>query len=173
MGRIALLITCLLFYFASSYGQIDTSNQILSKGIYLENLNTLIPWEINFGEIEKYGKPTLLKDPKHSKRMLIRWDSVTIFNNILLNLQTSKPNKLFTTGKTGYFKSFLALIDSSTSQKLISFLKSYTHKEGDRAKTKKHESIQWVIKPCFVSVRHDKKIGYYLFIANNGLGLSK
>ena len=51
----------------SSNKRIDyQENQTLfSKGIYLENLQIIIPWETNFYEINKYGNPKIIAISKN------------------------------------------------------------------------------------------------------------
>ena len=121
--RIKILLICLFPGFYTCIGQVQGStgkDQLFLKGIYLENLNMTIPWEINFSDIKQYGNPKLTKDPNFRNCTLIKWDYVKMLNGITLNLQTSKASRLLQKNGIVKIRIIRSSIDSLTSDNLIS-----------------------------------------------------
>ena len=145
-------------------GENTYAGQLFLKGIYLENLDILIPWQINFSEIEKYGHPKFSKDPNHNNQTLIKWDSVRIFNGFILNLETSRPSKFLKRNQLSRITGMRSWIDSSTADKLISFFKQTTGYNPVFSKKRKGTFWRWAINGCFVHIYYLKKYGYWLAI---------
>jgi hypothetical protein len=151
----------------SCYGQgvnFINDSTLFSKGIYLENLKILVPWEINFNEIKKYGNPIITEDPKHYRTVQIKWDSVKILTGFKINLYILEPKKFLHKNVLKRVIVFKGLIDSITARELTSFFKQYTKRIGIFAKKKKVTFTRWIINNCSVIVGEDRSYGYFLAI---------
>jgi hypothetical protein len=167
MRKIILIFTLFILKTTKSCGQaINPINEsaLFLEGIYLENLNTILPWEINFKQIEKYGNPSITKDSNHSNQILIKWDSVKILNNVMVNLYINQPKKFLNQNAYKRIKVFNAYIDSISEQKLISFFTKYTNDNGYQIKKRKVVKRQWIFNNCRVFVGIGKFYGYFLSI---------
>ena len=135
-------------------------NELFLKGIYLEDKDVQIPWDINYTEIDKYAKPKLSKSTNHKNWTLIKWDSVTILNGIILSLQLERPNKIIKTNSVQRTPTIISFIDSATSEKLFFFFKNHTKKNGYAVKSKETSYTRWIINGRRVFVGLSKKYGY-------------
>lgn len=138
-----------------------------SKGIYLENLRILIPWKINYSEPNNYGNPTISKKPKRWFSIQVKWDSVRIINNFLVNLYIEAPKGFLSKKKEMRVLGFKALLDSSTASNIISYIKTYTGKKGGRGVKRKNSYTRWDIDDCRITIGYDRYWGNYLLITNN------
>jgi hypothetical protein len=166
MRRIILVFTFFILITKKSCGQaIEFKDSTLFlEGIYLENLNTILPWEINFKQIEKYGNPSINKDLYHSNQILIKWDSVKILNNVTVNLYINQPKKFLNQNTYKRIKVFNAYIDSIGEQKLISFFLKYTNNHGYQIRKRKLVKRQWIFNNCRIFVGFGKFYGYFLSV---------
>jgi len=157
--KIVVVIIILLKSFSFCFGQASESKlekDYLLNGLYLENKEVLIPWQINFAEIEKYGNPKISKSTYHKNWMIIKWDSVTIFNGIFLSLQIEKPRKIVKRNHNQRTPTILSFTDSSTSERIIKFLRNYTQKKGQQIISRNNSYKRWTINDRRMFVGNSK-----------------
>jgi len=147
--------------------KIDTTNdqQLFEKGIYLENLKILLPWDINFTDFTKIGNPTYTKDPYHRGQIFIKWDSIIILTGIKMNLKVQKLKKVLIEDKSFPINVYNFTTDSNGVKKLEYYFFKYTGKAGTIIKGRKYQYTRWVINDCFVTTGVDKSDKYFLWVS--------
>jgi hypothetical protein len=163
-------ILSILLFFNNSYtmGQDVIKNKdslLFSNGIYLQNSNILIPWSINFTEINKYGNPRINKKNSFSWLKIVTWDSVMIIDNFKVNLFLILTKRDLTKNKPSKILSFRAFTDSATSFKMISYFEKSTGRNGYFVHNRKQTYYRWGINNVSVIVGKDKK-NIYFFLMN-------
>lgn len=103
----------------SATGQDSTHvNNELSKffadGIYLENLDVTVPWDLKLEDASKYGNPRVIKIKK--KRFVLGWDSATIWDGTKMDL-----------------KFFSAMLEAGPKNvKLMNMIGSFSLRDGEK-----------------------------------------
>ena len=141
--------------------------QLFLKGIYLENLQMLLPWDINFTDFSKIGNPTYAKDPYHRGQIYIQWDSVTILNGIKLNLRVQMLKKVLVEDKSIPLRIYNFTTDSNGAEQLKNYFIKYTGKRGTLLHGRKFEYTRWIFNDRFVETGLDKSGRYFLKVSRN------
>ena len=141
--------------------------QLFLKGIYLENLKILLPWEINFTNFSKIGNPTCAKDPYHRGQIFVQWDSVTILNGIKLNLRVQMLKKVLSEDKSIPVRIYNFTTDSNGAEQLKNYFAKYTGKRGTLLHGRKFEYTRWIFNDRFVETGLDKSGRYFLKVSRN------
>ena len=162
-----LLLVFFKYLFCFSQNEIVLKKEFkLNEGIYLENLNFNIPWEIDFSKISTYGNPKITRIPNRGF-VQIRWDSVRIVNNFKVDLYIVVLKSTLLKKKTRKVSEFRALIDSAVASNFTLFIKNLTGRNGNYIVNRKNSFSRWDIDYCRLSIGYDKHFGYFLTIINN------
>lgn len=122
---------------------------LFSEGVYFDNMNLLIPWEItNEDTYRNYGNPQVKEGGMHFE---VKWDSVKFLNQFLVSFSAKIPRKNFEGKGTRNISYFRAFIDSTTAANLISFFEQITGLKSYLS-YKKMVSSRWTINDCKVIV---------------------
>jgi hypothetical protein len=128
------------------------TDSLFLKGIYIENLDILIPWGTSFSEIKNYGNP---KINNIKGEITVEWDSVKIISGVNASLYYF-PKKVLTT--KNYSKVFFmgGAVDSINAQLFKQNLEARfgTPNKTRVIKSKKMTEYIWYINKCYVSIRH-------------------
>ncbi len=165
-NKTCCFIVVMLFSYPS-LGQLLAENKEkveFFRGLYLEHVNILIPWEIEFAKIDKLNNPRITALPNRKKQLSVTWDSVKIINGFLATVRIPIRRSCFTKAKKCKIGSFFCSVDSITSQNLVSYFAFHTGKPGYIHQTRKVKEKQWTIDGCRVFVGYRKFLGYFLML---------
>jgi len=168
MNKYFLILYVLLFCITCE-GQDKSSNEFkLSEGIYLNNLNIIIPWIIDYREIETYGKPKIFKTTKHNF-VKIQWNSVNIIKNFNVDLYLITRKVFLSKKKLVRVREFRAFIDSSLASNIQLYILKLTGKNGNFVTNKKYSYTRWDVDECVLTIVKHNNFGYMLILNNNKL----
>ena len=126
---------------------IDSSKRIsFSTGIYLENYDVTIPWDLQIHDVRKYGKPKI--DTLSKRKWLVSWDSVKILNGITVNLKCHASKGLFGTDKYSKMDVIIAEIDPRDFDKIQYLLAKYA--TTGYAGTDKKNVCHYFLDNCYI-----------------------
>ena len=132
------------------------------KGIYFENINVTVPWEIDISRLEKYGSP---KVEKYKSYFVIKWDSVKFLNKFTVNFFVTINKRELKLNKIKKIGSFKAVIDSLMANEMTVLFKDYSN--GYKARKNHTYYTRWTFNNCRVFIGCDMGI-YYLEISKIG-----
>lgn len=136
----------------------SVSNNLFSKGIYIENLHLIIPWGASTQEIGQFGNPRIIHTSK--KQTLVKWDSVQILNGICANILFENYKCLLCKASNEIFREAFCFIDSIDIGKLKIYFEEYAHTQGNLISY--HDNsyyYYWIIDECSVKLGYRKDIG--------------
>ena len=158
LSKLLVLLLLLLTIYSRAQDKVPIelnemkTDSLFLKGIYIENLNLLIPWGTSFSKIEDYGSPKINNE---KGEITVVWDSVKILNGVNATLYYF-PKKALTTKKYSNVGFISGVVDSINAQ---AFKQNLEAKFGAPNKTRVIKSKQmteyiWYINKCYVSIRH-------------------
>jgi hypothetical protein len=136
----------------------------IDKGIYLENLDLLIPWNTPIQQIANFGDPEIRNQP--GGRSDVVWKGSKVFGGLTLDLTAIFGTGFFYRSKLRHIFSYL---DSESS---ITQLKNYfDHHINSKHKFRQHKDLtfdySWRSDTCKVVVGTGDRFGKFYFLKIN------
>mgnify|MGYP006170303057 CR=1 FL=1 len=136
----------------------------IDNGLYLENLDIVVPWKTSVGYITKYGQPEIIV---HSdQRTDALWRNAKLFDGLTLDLTAMFWKTLFGRNK---FNNAHAYIEREKFDIFKPHLDNYFRQEGFLTKQNDLEYYyKWTINKCKIELGQRDRFGtyYYLDIKN-------
>ncbi len=132
----------------------------INKGLYLENLNILVPWKTSVDNIVEYGQPEIIL--QSDQRIDAIWKNVKIFGGLSLDLNAMFWQTFFGRNK---FNNAHAYIDKETFDNFKTHLDSYFGQEGMLIKQNGLEYyFKWAINNCKIKLGQGDRFGSFYYI---------
>lgn len=138
----------------------NNQNNNIDKGLYLENLDIVVPWKTTIDNITKYGHPEIIV---HSvQRTDALWRNVNIFDGLTLDLTTMFWQTFFGRNK---FNNAHAYIDKETFNKFKPHLDNYFMQESLLIKQNELEYyFKWKTEKCKIRLGEGERFGTYYYL---------
>ncbi len=132
----------------------------IEKGLYLENLEILIPWKTSLDDISLYGNPEIkVLSPQRTDAI---WRNASIFGGLTLDLTAMFWETLFRRNK---FYSAHAYIDGDSFTKYKPFLDYHFHQQSRQVNQNSLEYYyKWKMNKCSIKLGKGDRFGEYYYI---------
>jgi hypothetical protein len=134
-------------------------NNLFTEGIYLRDLELLLPWKIDFSKIDSYGKPTITKYAGILKNLYkVQWDSVLFLDRYRINLYINVGRRSLHKGLSSDIIGYYGTFDAMTTQHLIDYFAEYTGRSGLPSSKKQLHFRRWGIGKFRVTLEYKKNL---------------
>jgi hypothetical protein len=138
----------------------DRQNNNIDNGLYLENLDVVVPWKTSIDNITKYGRPEIIAHSEQRTDAL--WRNVSLFGGLTLDLTAMFWQTLFGRSK---FNNAHAYIDRQTFDKFKPHLDNYFKQESLLIKQNELEYyFKWTVEKCKIKLGQGDRFGTYYYI---------
>ena len=155
-----LLFTCSITSASAQETAGTQKSNLFLNGIYLDDLQILIPWNAEVPDLEKYGRPTI--DTISRKTLNVLWSSVKILQGINVTLKYN-PRRISRKGEYSRLSSIYGFIDTSNVEKALQIFRAYSNHSPTIRSKGKVTTYSWHFDGCLVSLSKGPYIGL-LFI---------
>jgi hypothetical protein len=141
--------------------QIATNNK-LDNGLYIEDLDLLIPWNTSLRDISKFGHPQIVRHSEQRTDAI--WKDVQIFGVRQLDLTAMFWRTLLFGRRLRHVYTYLSSLD--TVEQLKSHLDNYfevTHKK--KTFNAFEFCYKWTVDKCKVKVGQGHRFGAYYYLS--------
>lgn len=165
-GRLRLhcvaCLICLLGVFwskASSAQDSSVSTQgwhhLFKNGMYVGNTQQLMPWDLYRRDLDSFGKPAVVIKSKH--RLLVRWDSVTIFGGMKVPLWYNADfGRCAACGPDQFITAiYVAKVSPAEARKIQHAVESFSGRPASRSRGLRYSVYYWKTDDClfFIALR--------------------
>jgi hypothetical protein len=135
----------------------DDKRKELSKGIRLENSQTLVPWKTAFSRLVDYGNPETRCQASHK---VVVWKNESILNGLKVDL--SVVYEQGGSGESQELRAVSAYLSESTFQEARKRLEAEFKRSGNFKQLNDIEyAYSWKVNHCLVTLSHLDRFGSF------------